>query len=197
MTKPNTNPILWAAKFRIKYRGIFHMKLLYKTVHEWLKDKEWKDVDEGGLDHHERLYLDRTTPHGQKEYWIWWRMFYLPVNNSFYRWRMNIDYHCVYIQDIEVMHEGQKVKCNKGEVEMKILSYIEMDYEGTWSNHPTLKFLKDIFTDRIFQTEMDRHRRECYRETFILQGEIKKYLKLIGFLPQLEIQRFHPARTYK
>ena len=114
MVKVEKNPILWAAKFRIKYRGIFHMKLLYKTVHEWLKDREWKDMDDKRPDHHEQLYLDRTTAWGQREFWIWWRLFQLPTGNSFYRYRLNIDYHCVYMQDIEVMHEGKKVNCNKG-----------------------------------------------------------------------------------
>ena len=188
----------WAAKFRIKYRDVFHLKQLYKTLYEWLRDKEWKDLNEEISNHFETLYLERTDIYNNREYWIWWRLYNFPEesSNSFFRYRMDVDFHCVYIQDIEILHEGKKIQCQKGEVEIKILAFLEYDYAQKWSKHPILTRMKELMIERVMHHDIDNHKKRLYRDAYFFQGAIKKYLLLKGFLPELELESFHPPKTF-
>ena len=188
----------WAAKFRIKYRDVFHLKQFYKTMYEWLRDKEWKDLDENVPNHFETLYLERVDQYNNREYWIWWRLWKFPEehSNTFFRYRLNIDIHCVYIQDVEIMHEGKKIRCNKGEIEIKILSFLEFDYTGAWSKNKMLAYFRELLQAHILHHTIDDTKKRLYRETYFLQGAIKKYLQLKGFLPELELEQFHPSKAF-
>jgi len=195
------NPRLLAAQFRIKHRDIFNMQQLYNLMHEWVKENQWMDTqDDFEGDAHESFYYDKTDLYGNKEIWIWWRLWQfsdgesVDTSNSFYRWRMDIDIHAVHMKETEIMHQGKKLKTDSGEVEIKIWAWIEMDYKGEWSKHPILKFFLDVFNLRIFESELDKHKHELYRVAFNFQNYIKKYLRLRTWLPQYDRQEFHPSQ---
>jgi hypothetical protein len=44
---------------KITFAGLFDMKELYKLVHEWFKDAEWKDAEGSDDLLHEILYHER------------------------------------------------------------------------------------------------------------------------------------------
>lgn len=199
MVQFKSNPRILCAKWRVKHRDIFDMKALYKLLHEWIKEKDWIDFQDDSAvgDQHENLYLDKTGLHGDKELWIWWRVWNWPDirhTNSFFRYHIDFDFHCVYMQDTEVMFRGKKVKTNKGEVELKTWAWIEMDYNGEWSKHPILRFFLEFFNLRIFYNDLLKHKVELYRESFRLQGIVKKFLQLKQFLPEQEVEPFHPSK---
>ena len=134
---------------------------------------------------------------GEKEMWWWWRLQKIPTKNSYYKFHLDIDSHPLYITETEVMRDGKKFKVNKGEVEVKVWAYIEFDYKGEWSRHPILKSFNKIFPKRIFKKELyEDHKLELYREMYILQAYLKKWMKLKSFLPYEEITTFHPSQSY-
>lgn len=194
----HNNPRILAAQFRIKYRDIFNMQDLYRTLHEWIKDNQWNDIqDDTEGDAHESFYYDRTDLYGNKEIWAWWRMWQFPdaepadTSNSFFRYHLDIDLHVLHLKEHEIMQAGKKIKTNTGEIEIKIWSWIELDYKGQWSKHPILKFFFEIFEARIFEHDLERHKHELYRQTYLLQNQIKQYLQLKTWLPQVQIKPFH------
>ncbi len=197
----DANPRLLAAQFRIKNKDYFNLRDLYCTMHEWVKQNQWKDIqDNSEGDAHESFYFDKTDLYGDKEVWIWWRMWQFPdgeggdSGNSFFRWRLDIDINAKYMKDTEIMHKGKKVKTNHGEIEIKIWAWVEMDYNGEWSSHPILKFFLEIFNLRIFEGELDKSKHELYRTAYNLQQYIKKWLKLRTWLPKFDREQFHPSR---
>src|SRR3989338_303411 len=193
------NPMILAAQFRIKHKDIFNMKELYTFMHEWVKEHQWLDIqDDTEGDAHESFYFDKTDLYGNKEMWIWWRMWQFPdgepvdTTNSFYKWRLDIDIHVLHLKETEIMHKGKKVKTDSGEVEIKIWAWIELDYNGDWSKHPILRFLIHVFHLRIYHHELDKHKHELYRLAYNYQNYIKKFLRLRTWLPQYEKDEFHP-----
>lgn len=194
---PNA-PYMYAARFRVKFRGIFDAKGLYTTMYEWLKDDGWVDVVENTGNRFETLYLDRTDADGSKEIYSWLRLKKTgssSTGTNYIIYKLNIEYHFVSLTSAEVMYEGKKVKCNKGELEMKIISFVEINY-AAWRKSSIFKPFIEMFYKRIISTEMEDHRKRLYREIYTLQGAIKKYLKLKGFLPQHDLQQFHPSRAF-
>lgn len=190
-----------AAYYRIKFKDIFNLKDFYDAMHMWFLEYGWSSVDSKGKiegkDHWETLYLERIDGAGAKEQWFWWRMQKIPTSNSYYKYHVDMDYHNIAITNTEVIRDGKKYKANKGEVEIKIYAYLEFDVGGKWSNHPILRTFSKVFPQRIFKTEIyESHKMELYREVYILQAYIKKWMKLKSFLPFEEITTFHPSSAY-
>jgi len=193
------NPKILAAQFRIKHKDIFNAEQLYKWIHEWIKENEWRDVQDSTMgDRHESFYMDKTGLYGDKELWMWWRLWMFPdgfIGNSFYKLHLDLDFHFIYLRDTETMFKGKKVKTNDGELELKVWAWIEMDYKGEWSRHPILRFFLETFRLRIFYTELLRLKYQLNKEMNTLQERIKRYLQLKLFLPQIEgAQPFHSER---
>jgi hypothetical protein len=189
-----------AAQFRIKFKDIFNLKQFYSNLREWLKEYGWYGVtydQKADKDYWETLYLERIGLAGEKEMWIYWRLQKLPVPNSYYKYHLDIDYHILYMFPAEVIRDGKKLKVNKGEIEIKVYSYVEFDYKGEWSKHPVLRFFNKLFPQRIIRKDLyDDHKKELYREVYTMAAFIKKWFKLRSFLPYEEVEPFHPSQAY-
>jgi len=186
------NPIIYAAKFRFKYKDIFGLKSFYTMLHEWINTHDWHDVD--GKDHYEDFYLEKVEPGDFKEIHIWWRP--QKEGTSFYRYKMLVDFKCLYLKQTEIMYKGKKLKADKGEVEMKVWSFIELDYEKKWREHPILKNFYDIYVKRILWSELLRQKLLLYRETYEMQNWMKNFLQMKLFLPILYGEQFHSSEAY-
>ena len=192
-SKPVGNMQILAADFKLKYRDVFDLKALYRVMDEWLKERDWVDAEDG-KNHYEVFFLERTHAGGDKEFKFWWRPEQIPSDNSFYKYHLDIDVHCLFMLETEIMREGKKVKADKGQLEIALKAYIELDFEGKWSKHPLIRNFKEIFVKRIMKSDLyEKHKLELYREAYRFSGMIKKYLKMKGFLPELEITPFHPG----
>jgi hypothetical protein len=184
-------PSVKLPQLEIIYKEVFVMKYLYTVIHEWLQEEDYVDV--AGLDNHyymEIMYLERRI--GVKELRIWWRSFKYPTGppaKSFYRYRLDIDYNIINMVDVEIMHNGRKMKVQNGEISIKIQPIVEWDWQGRWEKHPLLKYFQNVFLKRVLYKNIEDHKKEVYRDAYRLQGMIKKYLELKSFMPEVEV--FH------
>jgi hypothetical protein len=141
--------------------------------------------------------LERIEASGVKEMWWWWRLQKLPVKNSYYKYHLDLDFHIIGLTPAEVMRDGQKLKADKGEIEISANAFLEFDVEGKWSNHPFLKTFNELFPKRIFKKELyEDHKLELYREVYTLHAFMKRWFKLKSFLPYEEITPFFPSAAY-
>lgn len=176
-----------AATFRIKNKDYFHMKNLYVMIHDWLTDEGFASkVDP---DFPEQFYLQRETQRSGNELWIWWRV-EKDIGSSYYKYKIDLDYHIIMLRDAEVMHQGKKFKTNWGEVEIKIWAKLMLDHKGKWSKNPFIKNLDKVFRQRIFQNELEARRLELYRYAYRIHEAIKTYLKLRVYLPEPELEKW-------
>ncbi|MEA3430761.1 MAG: hypothetical protein U9R08_05790 [Nanoarchaeota archaeon] len=184
------------AKFKVTYAGNFNLKELYKLIHEWLKDHYWQEIQMGSVgDKHEIFYHDRTAPSGRKDVWIWWRLERFS-GNRYYKYTLNIDYLGLGLAKNQIVHNGRKIKCDDGEINVEVTAKIELDYKNEWSKNKILSSFRNMFPLRIFKADIDSHETELWREAYDLQGWVKKYLHLKGFLAQMEVEPFFVSREY-
>lgn len=187
-----------AARFRVKWKDVFNVKEYYKAIHDWSEEYQWEDMEDD-TDHYETLYFEKIGVFNDKELWIRWRWQKLPYKNSYFKYHIDLDFHYLYLVPTEVVHEGKKLKKDiyKGEVEVWITALIELDQEGKWSKHPLMRYFNKLFPQRIMRLDIfEEHRRELYREAYILQNFIKQWLKLKRFLPYEEVEPFFPSEAY-
>lgn len=188
-----------AARFRVKWKDIFNVKEFYRAIHEWLLEYEWNDP-EFNLDYYESLYFEKIGLFNDKELWVRWRPQRFPKGkNSYYKYHLDFDFHYLYLVPTEVVRDGKKFKKDiyKGEVEVWITALIELDYNGQWSKHPFLRYFNKLMPERIWHKDLvEEHRRELYREAYILQNFIKQWFKLKRYLPYEEVELFYPSEAY-
>lgn len=181
-----------AAHFKIKFRDVFHLRNLYIMMHEYLMEEYWFDLGQDNHDYIETLYLEKFNQKGLhfggKEMWIYWRLYKMESEkkSSFFRFLMNIDWRLAYLKDVEVMHQGKKITVQQGELELYITSKIELDFKMEWRKHWLLKHFLYLYENRIFAHEFHKRQKILWRETYRLQGMIKKYLNLRTFIPTPE-----------
>ena len=192
------NPVIYAARFRFKYKDIFDFKGFYEMLHEWLNSKDWHDRE--GKDHYEDFYLEKIDPGDFREIHIWWRPEksndLLSEGTKFYRWKMRIDFKILALKSTEIMYQGHKLKVDKGEVEMKIWSFVELIGYKEWMKHPILKHFYQIFVRRILEADLTKQKTRLYRETYEMQNMMKNYLQMKLFLPITFGEQFHESGAY-
>lgn len=185
------------AKLMIENEDTFHMKNLYKLIKEWLEEEGFADIyGVYGLDSvPEIFYLERLSPTGSKEHRIRWRCLKYPGGtDTYYRYFMKIDFLTLNMKSIEVMHQGYKMKTDRGDVLLNIESWLQLDYREEWGKDAFLKspFVRRMFRNRVYKDKVEAHKVELYKITYRLQNIIKQYLKLktLYDMPR----QFHPER---
>ena len=130
--------------------------------------------------------------YGGKELWVWWR-FQKNIEgkySGYFKCFLDIDFHGAYLQNVEIMHQGKKVKVDDGEVEIFFRPKIEGDYTGQWRDHWFLKHFQDIYEQRILSADIEKFEKNLWRETYRIQSKIKAFLNLKTFIPTAP--PFHP-----
>ncbi|MBI2108293.1 hypothetical protein HYT54_04145 [Candidatus Woesearchaeota archaeon] len=177
-------------EFRIKYSDVFSLRNLYIMMHELLLEEGWRGFDGDG-DHAdiETLYSENVYQkgihRGGKEMWIWWRArkYWEGKYSGYFRNQLEIDMHIVYSQDAEAVHQGKKIRVQKGEIEMFFRPKIESDYGAEkWEKHWLLKHVKSIYEHRIIHKEIDKREKELWRDAYKIHAKIKDYLNLRTFM---------------
>ncbi len=177
-------------EFRVKYRDVFSLRNLYIMLHEMLLEEGWLGKD-GEKDHAdiETLYSEnvyqRGIHRGGKELWFWWRAEKFPEGkySGYLKNFLEVDAHVVYLQNVEVVHQGKKMTAQNGELEIFFRPRIESDYKGEWEKHWFLKYMKPIYEKRIIHTEIEKREKELWRDVYRIQAKIKQYLQLRTFVP--------------
>jgi len=173
----------------IKYEDVFNLKELYKAIRDWLISNNY--VTAKSSEKMENFYLEKITPTGTKEIWVWWRTSKSPHGSKYFKYHINVDYHVLNMKDVEIMFQGQKIKANKGEVEVLVNCYLETEAEVEIKK-TFLWFLAELFRRKVYRKQIEEHKADLKDDMDKLQGHIKQFLELKSFLPKSEI--FHPAR---
>ena len=183
---------------RIKFKDVFSLKNLYQMMHELLLEEGWF-AEEGAPGNPasahrfiETMYLEnfyqKGLHSGGKELWIYWRLFKKAERrfSGYFRYKLNIDWHGVYLQDREIVHQGKKIKVQHGELEIFFNATLQMDYNKTWENHWLLKPIREIYEPRIIAQDIEKLEKRLWQEVYKVNGIVKKFLDLRVFVPTPE-----------
>ncbi|HME86882.1 MAG TPA: hypothetical protein VKE88_00535 [Candidatus Nanoarchaeia archaeon] len=178
-------------KLKVKVKDVYSLGDFVKILEEWLKDNGFVTEDDKPLkdNNQEALYSHKIGAGGSfLDLWIWWRTLrYPPGNNAktYIRYRLNIDMHFLGdTGEVEVMHKGKKVKLNKGELEIELIPFVEVDYKNEWKKHGFLKLVDKIFRKHIYHEEIESHKRYYEGLLYKCHAMIKQYFKLESFIPE-------------
>lgn len=186
-------------KTAVRFKDVFDMQGLYTLMHLWLAEHGWVDPDTNLPDNHEVSYLEKTSSTGAKTHIIVWQFHKLPEKSKFFKWYLKVNINTAELATVEVMHQGKKIKVNKGTVDIALDAKLQIDYQALWANHPILAFfrIRKFFEQKLYKGEIDRMKGGLFGEMTEFQVRIKQYLDLKQFLPTAEIRGFVPPGVYR
>lgn len=167
----------FVAEFEIEHEDVFHLKNIYKLIHEWFGLYGFVGLDTDN-EKFETLYWHRVLSNGNVEHHIWWRAHHKPKDTKFYKYFLKLDFQTLNMGKKKVTHKGQQISTNEGDLILRCKSYLMLDYDGAWRKHWFLKHFDTWFINRIYKQKIDFLKTDLWVKTYKLQDAIKQYMKL-------------------
>jgi len=139
---------------KIEVHGPFDFKKIYKTAKDYLFDKQY--------DFTEKKYEWKDKAAG-KEIDI--------VFEGERKISELIKFHLDFVVvGRKIVPHEEKVK---GEIDMRVIGYLELDYKDQWSHNKFLEFLFKVYTDGIISWDIDKQVGRLSEEATELQDKIR------------------------
>ena len=174
----------------LKFEEALSMKEFYKFLHEWLVINGYCSPPFDG--YIEKYYLEKIDQSNSKEIWFWWRTSRIPKDSPYFKFFLNVDVHVMGLKDAEVTIRGQKVKANKGEVEIMLNAWLEVDYKFNYEKNPFVAPFLGRFKRLIYRRDIIQNAGIVKREATGLIEDLKKWFELKPFAGGGET--FNPPR---
>lgn len=124
-------------KMKFTFKGTFNLEGIYKMCYWWLIDNgfESKHGDGNIEDYYLNIHIANTD---LQNHWIWWR-----TQNSYDKLKveLHLDFQTLAVGNREIMHNGQKLKVQNGEITFHFFIKVTHD-PGKWEE---TSFMKSIY----------------------------------------------------
>lgn len=155
---------------KIKYNGILSFKDFYKFCFDWLEE-------ETGLDMEESVYNEKISG-SSKEVRVEWKG--KDKMTDYFRFDIKVEFLVLGLSEVEVEHEGTKIKTNKGSVEVKVKGILVRDYDGKYETSAFNKTLRAIYEKWVIPSRIDEYEGKIAGACDEFLGQAKAYLDLEG-----------------
>lgn len=176
------------AKWVVNANDVFNWGTVYLMLHDWLVEEGWAPADDA--DFPEKYYLLRDVPNFGKEMWLRWQCEKLPEMYSKdgsaapFTYAMDLTWHCLGVSSTEVGWRGQKVKSNKGELEIECVAYVVLDKEKLWKGF--WGSIKEMLLKKQIKGVFEMHKKTAYEDAYRLRSLLANYMKIESFSSEKE-----------
>ena len=160
----------WPFPTRIKYKGVFDFRGLYRSMAKYLKDRRFEL--------HERLY--KAKPPELEIRWFADRK-----QTALFLHRIEVYFHLWDFEEVEVIISGIKRTRYKGRMVLSLTAMVSMDYADIYGNRQwnsnIARRIMGIYSDWVVKQDINLlHQDALYYEVLRFQAVIKDFLKLEG-----------------
>lgn len=173
--------------WEIEHVDVFHLKNLYKNLHEWLIENEYVSFDKHEDEKYETLYFQKKLDDGNSEHHIWWRAQKKPRDNDYLKYVILLDYQTLFISKRKISYKGQQISTNHGDIILRCKAYIMLDYKRDWRDHWFLRIIQRWFWKTLFRDQWLMHKETLWNESYSLQNRAKQFLELKSGSEQPEL----------
>jgi|TARA_Y100000310_G_scaffold311582_1_gene358011 hypothetical protein len=153
----------------IKYRGVFDMDGLYKTMQAWIEDQ--------GYEFHEQFYKHKVpSPLGQEQEigWYGWRKM-----NMYVKFWIYCYFHIWDMKDVEVVKNGEKKKMISARLHVEFRGKVELDWQNMFAGNNFLVSLQHFLNKYVLhKTITGGWEDEIYYRIHKLFYVTKEYLNM-------------------
>jgi len=180
--------VIQVAKWLVNANDVFNWNSVYLMLHDWLVEEGWAPSDDA--DFPEKYYLLRDVPGFGKEMWLRWQCEKVPEmykskgSAAPFTYAMDVVWHCLGVAGTEVGWKGQKVKMNKGELEIECTAYVVIDKYKMWSG--SWGQIKKLLLKKQMKKTYDIQKRTVYDDAYRMRALLANYLKIESFQKEKE-----------
>ncbi len=155
---------------KVKYDGLIDFKEFYKFCYQWL-------TEETGLDVVETKYAEKISgdSKGIKVEWSGSRKV-----TDYFKFQVDVKFEVLNLINVEVTHEGKKIKMNKGGVEVSIKGTLVKDYEGKFEKTASQKFMRSIYEKWVIYSRIKEYEDKLMGDCNEFLSQAKAFLDLEG-----------------
>jgi len=156
---------------KIKYNGIVSFADFYKFCYDWLKG-------EAGFDPlNEEKYSEKLIGDAKNIDIEWTGSREI---SDYFNFDIKVVFKIIGLTNIEISDNGQKVKTNKGSVEVSTKGTLVRDPKGKFEKSPFLKFLRARYEKAVIPERMDEYKEKIVTDCDEFLSQAKSYLDLEG-----------------
>lgn len=150
--------------------ALFDIDELYKHAHDWLEWRKYSVTEKKYKENHKA---------GGREIEIKWEC--QRDIDEYSRFQLDVRWHLLGVNDVEVEHAGKNVKMQKGELNIFISAIIIFDYNEKWEQSPMMKFMKSFYEKYLYAGTVENLKNELWKEGWELYNEMKSFLNLYQY----------------
>jgi len=157
-------------KTSLKKVGIFDFKDFYKFCYQWVVEEigNWTTFSED-------KYSEKIKPKG-KEIDVEWNG--TKKITDYFRFDIKVVFEVKYLNEIEIVEKGKKIKTNEGEVKLKVEGYLVRDYDGKFEKTASLKFLRSLYEKWVIKSRVDQFEGKVFGDCNEFLSQAKAWLDL-------------------
>lgn len=158
---------------KFSYEGLFNASELYDLISGWFYEKSW--------DWYERINQEQVTSTGKQI-----RIVLEPWKSvsDYYKLIIHCKIHMADVKEVEVEHNGEKLKLNQGVIKMTFDGYVVSDRKGQWKDKPLWWFLSFVLEKYFFREHFLKFETWLKSDVDDLYHKIKNYLNVFKYTYQ-------------
>ena len=95
--------------------------------------------------------------------------------SDYYKLTVSIKIHLIDVKEVEVEHQGSRIRTNQGTVRMIFDGYVISDRKNKWSTKPLYWFMSIMFEKYFFQNHFKKAESWIKGDVELLHQKIKTY----------------------
>ena len=155
---------------KLKYSGVLDFAAFYKFCYEWLRD-------EAGLGMAETKYAEKLSGDSKSIDVEWGGS---KEVSDYFKLEVKVSFKVIGLTNIEVVKGNEKVKMNKGSIEVGISGTIVKDYKGKFEKSAFQKFLRGVYEKTVIPTRIEQIEGKAASDCDEFIAQAKSYLDLEG-----------------
>jgi len=155
---------------KIKYNGVVNFADFYKFCYEWLRD-------ETGLLLSEDKYSEKIAG-DSKNIDVEWTGF--RNLTDYFRIEVKITFKIIGLTNVEVSAGTNKIKTNKGSIELGVKGNLVRDYDGKFEKSAFQKFLRGVYEKSVIAARVEQFQEKIIEDCDEFLAQAKAYLDLLG-----------------
>ena len=169
---PDAEKFTISKGLKVKWKGIFDLKDLYRKMKFWLDFQGYGDERSNFI---EEQYIEKIKGNA-KNFEIRWRG--EKKVSDYFSFVISLTFLVLGMQEIEIESEGKKLPMHKGEVEIKFTAELVKNSSGKWKKD---SYMRKFYERFVVRDRIEDYKIELYKKLYQFHEEVKTYLQIHEF----------------
>jgi len=152
------------------YEGLLNINDFYLVIDKWLREKGYDKCEKRNS---EQVYKDGRQIELELEPW--------KKITDYARIVINMTFWMSNLKEVQVKKDKYTIKMMQGKVTVRMIAYLDTDYEGMWEGKPVFYLFRHIIDKWVYRVDVRKYESAVADDAFHLYNTMKSFLNLYRF----------------